>query len=83
MCIVHVRYAPNHQMQCTIELHTLNSISIPNLVSQAQNLLELKDPSRIKFSNYKEGRPLSSWRVQPAPHKNGNQKRTHVRVVYV
>ena len=71
---LHVHYVPNHQMQCTIELHTLNSISVPNLVSLAQNFLEPKDPSNEVFR---------SWRVQPAPHENGNQKSTQMRVVYV
>ena len=46
---MHVHYATYHQMQCTIELHTLNSSSVPNLVSLAQNFLEPQDPSRIKF----------------------------------
>ena len=45
---MHVHYA-THQMQCTIELRTLNFISVPNLVSLAQNFLEPEDPSRIKF----------------------------------
>ena len=38
-----------HQMQCTIELCTLNSSGVPNFVSLAQNFLEPEDPSRIKF----------------------------------
>ena len=56
MCIVHsardmyVHYATHHQMQCTIELRTLNFISVPNFVSLAQNFLEPEDPTRIKFS---------------------------------
>ena len=33
---MHVHYATHHQMQCTIELRTLNFISVPNLVSLAQ-----------------------------------------------
>ena len=37
-------------MQCTIELRTLNSISVPKLVSLVQNFLEPEDPSRKKFS---------------------------------
>ena len=41
---VHVHYAPHHQMQCTIESCTLNSTSVPNLVSPAQNFLEPEDP---------------------------------------
>ena len=47
---MHVHYAPHNQMQCTIEVCTLNSISVPNLVSLAQNFLEPEDPPRIKFS---------------------------------
>ena len=58
MCIVHnvhsalamhVHYATHHKMQCTIELRTLSFISVPNLVSLAQNFLESEDPARIKF----------------------------------
>ena len=44
---MHVHYATYRQMQCTIELRTLNSINVPNLVSPAQNFLEPEDPSRI------------------------------------
>ena len=47
--VMHVHYAPNRQMQCTIELHTMNPIGVPNFVSVAQNFLEPKDPSRITF----------------------------------
>ena len=46
----HLHYAPYHEMACTIELRSLNSISVPNLVPIAKNFLEPKDPSRIKFS---------------------------------
>ena len=46
---MHVHYATHHQMQCTIELRSLNFISVPNLVSLAQNFLEPEDPSRMKF----------------------------------
>ena len=46
----HVHYAPHHQMACTIELRSLNSISVPNLVSIAQSLLKPEDPSQINFS---------------------------------
>ena len=55
MCNVHsaramlMHYATHHQMQHTVELRTLNFISVPNLVSLAQNFLEPEDPSRIKF----------------------------------
>ena len=46
----HVHYAPYHEMACTIEIHSLNSISAPNLVSIAQNFPEPEDPSRINIS---------------------------------
>ena len=46
---IHVHCATHHQMQCTIELRTLNSINVPNLVSLAQNFLEPEGPSRMKF----------------------------------
>ena len=46
---MHVHYTTHHQKQCTIELRTLSFISVPNLVSLAQNFLEPEDPSRIKF----------------------------------
>ena len=35
---------PYHEMACTFELRLLNSISVPNLVSRAQNFLEPEDP---------------------------------------
>ena len=38
-----------HEMTCTIELRSLNSICVPNLVSIAQNFLEPEDPSQINF----------------------------------
>ena len=47
---MHVHYALHHQMACTIELRSLNSISVPNLVSTAQSLLKPEDPSQINFS---------------------------------
>ena len=37
-------------MTRTIELRSLNSTSVPNLVSIAQNFLEPEDPSPINFS---------------------------------
>ena len=37
-------------MACTIELRLSNSISVPNLVSIAQNFLEPEDPYQISFS---------------------------------
>ena len=46
----HVHYAPHHEMACTIELRSLNSISAPNLVSISQSFLEPEDPSRINIS---------------------------------
>ena len=46
----HVHHAPNHQMACTIELRSLSSISVPNLVSIAQSFLKPEDPSRINLS---------------------------------
>ena len=46
----HVHYAPHHEMTCTIELRSLNSISVPNLVSIAQSFLKPEDPSQINFS---------------------------------
>ena len=48
---MHVHYAPHHEMTCTIELRSLNSICVPNLVSIAQNFLEPEDPSQINFSS--------------------------------
>ena len=57
--------APHHQMECTIELRSLNSISVPNLVSIAESFLKPKDPGQKVF------RP---WRVQLAPHTNGTPK---------
>ena len=47
---MHVHYVPYHEMTCTIELRSLNSISVPNLVSIGQNFLEPEDPSQINFS---------------------------------
>ena len=46
----HVHYAPYHQMACTIELRSLNSISVPNLVSIALSFLKPEDPFQINFS---------------------------------
>ena len=42
-------------MTHTIELRSLNSISVPNLVSIAKNFLEPEDPSRINFSGLVAG----------------------------
>ena len=46
----HVHYAPCNEITCTIKLRLLNFISVPNLVSIAQNFLAPEDPSRINFS---------------------------------
>ena len=45
-----MHYAPYQEMTCTIELRSLNSISVPNFVSIAQIFLEPEEPSRINFS---------------------------------
>ena len=45
-----MHHAPCHEMTHTIELRSLNSINVPNLVSIAKNFLEPEDPSRINFS---------------------------------
>ena len=71
----HVHYAPHHEMACTIELRSLNSISVPNLVSIAQNFLEPEDPSRIKFS----GPGARSC----TPHKRQPQKHTRWGSIHV
>ena len=44
---MHVHYAPHHQMTYDIELFSLKSISVPNLVSIAQIFLEPADPCQI------------------------------------
>ena len=36
---MHVHYVPYHEMTCTIELRSLNSISVPNLVSIGEHFL--------------------------------------------
>ena len=46
---LNVHYVPYHEMTRTIELRSLNSISVPNLVSIGQNFLEPEDPSQINF----------------------------------
>ena len=46
----HVHYAPHHEMACTIELRSLNSISVPNLVSLAQSFLKPEEAMSKKFS---------------------------------
>ena len=38
-------YVPYREMTCTIELRSLNSISVPNLVSIAKNYVDSEDPS--------------------------------------
>ena len=47
----HLHYVPYHEMTCTIELRSLNPISVANLVSIGQNFLEPEDPSQINFSS--------------------------------
>ena len=42
-------YALYDEMTCNIEFRTLNSISVPNLVSIAQNFLEPEDPVKYIF----------------------------------
>ena len=71
----HVHYAPHHEMACTIEVRSLNCISVPNLVSISQSFLEPEDPMPKKV--------FRLWRVQPAPHRNGNHKSTQVGVIYM
>ena len=70
----HVHYAPHHEMACTIELRSLNSISVPNLVSISQSFLQPEDPSRIKISGHG---------ARSAPHINGNYKSTQIGVLYM
>ena len=48
---LHVHCALCHETTCNIELRSSNSISVPNLVSIAQNFPEPEDPSRINFSS--------------------------------
>ena len=71
----HVHYAPHHEMACTIELRSLNSISVPNLVSISQSFLQPEDPSRIKISGHGARRLV--------PHINGNYKSTQIGVLYM
>ena len=47
---MHVHYVPHHQMTYNIELFSLKSISVPNLVSIAQIFLEPADPCQINSS---------------------------------
>ena len=51
----HVHYAPHHEMACTIEVRSLNSISVPNLVSISQSFLEPEDSG--VFINWQRGMP--------------------------
>ena len=53
------------------------STHLPSLVSLAQNFLAPEDHTSKMFSD------PSACTVQPAPHRNGNHKRTHVGAVYV
>ena len=45
-----VHCAPCNEITCTIESRSLNSISVPNLVSIVQSFLKPEDPSQINFS---------------------------------
>ena len=45
-----VHYVTNQEMTYAIELRSLNSICVPNLVSIATTFLDPEDPSRINFS---------------------------------
>ena len=49
-------YAPHQQMVCTIDLRSLNSISVPNLMSIALSFLKPEDPSKINLSGPGERR---------------------------
>ena len=60
---LHVHYITHQQMQCTIELRTLNSINIPNLVSLGQNFLEPEYHSRIQFFGSGAVQGLPTYRV--------------------
>ena len=40
----HVHNAPHPEVACITELRSLNSISVPNVVSIAQNFLEPEEP---------------------------------------
>ena len=71
-----VHYAPHHEMACTIELRSLNSISVPNLVSISQSFLQPEDHSRIKISGH-------GARSLYVPHINGNYKSTQIGVLYI
>ena len=67
----HVHYAPHHEMACTIEVRSLNSISVPNLVSISQSFLEPEDPSRIKFSGASARRLHPAGTVTTKAHTSG------------
>ena len=60
---------------CTIELRSLNSISVPNLVSVAKKFPKTEGPLPNKL--------FRSWRVQPASHRNANQQCTQAGFVHV
>ena len=51
------------------------STHLPSLVSLAKNFLAPENPTSKKV--------FRPWRVQPAPHRNGNHKSTHVGALYV
>ena len=47
---MHLHYVPHHLMTYNIELFSLKSISVPNLVSIAQVFLKPADPCQINSS---------------------------------
>ena len=53
----------------------LRCAHVPSLVSLAQSSLSPEDPTSKKV--------FRLWRVQPAPHRNGNRKSTQVGVIYM
>ena len=56
---MHMHYVPHHQMTYNIELFSLKSISVVNLVSIAQIFLEPADPCQINSSG------LGTHRLHP------------------
>ena len=67
-----MHYASHHEMAYTIEVHLLNSISVPNFVSLAQNFLEPEDPLEKTC-------PVLARAA--CTHNNDSQKGTHVETV--
>ena len=82
---MHVHYA-----YCTCYARALRTSS-SNAMHHRITHIELHQCSKFGIASSKFPRskgPLSNkvfrfWRVRPAPHKNGNQKSTHIGVVYV